>query len=309
MKRPNFFIVGAPKCGTTALAHYLSEHPQVFVCNPKEPSYFARHHTSPEVFRKSAIDHVSLSGYLLLFERATDDHLAVGDASTRYLRSERALREIRDFSKDARIIVHLRNPVDLAHSWYSQKRFEGQEPARDFETAWRLQEARARGEKLPANLMAEDDLLYRRIASLGSQVESLLGIFDRSRVHFVFLDDVQADPRSVYESTLRFLGVESDGREDFPVINAARTAKNPELRARLLRRPRWMRNAAFLFKQRVGVRSFGVTRVIDRLLISDKPRSALSPDLRSELTLEFSDEVRKLEALTKRNLSHWRESH
>ena len=41
MTRPNFFIVGAPKCGTTALSEYLREHPNAFLCQPKEPHYFA----------------------------------------------------------------------------------------------------------------------------------------------------------------------------------------------------------------------------------------------------------------------------
>ena len=40
-KIPNFFIVGAPKCGTTALYEYLSSHPDVFLCDPKEPNYFS----------------------------------------------------------------------------------------------------------------------------------------------------------------------------------------------------------------------------------------------------------------------------
>ncbi len=70
MKKPNFFIVGAPKCGTTALAAYLKEHPQVFFSDPKEPHYFnddfANRHTT------------SLQTYLSYFHDALDSHLAIG---------------------------------------------------------------------------------------------------------------------------------------------------------------------------------------------------------------------------------------
>jgi hypothetical protein len=38
--RPQFFIVGAPKCGTTAMCHYLSQHPEIFISTPKEPHFF-----------------------------------------------------------------------------------------------------------------------------------------------------------------------------------------------------------------------------------------------------------------------------
>ena len=41
MMLPDFFIVGAPKCGTTAISEYLRTHPRIFMCKPKEPHYFA----------------------------------------------------------------------------------------------------------------------------------------------------------------------------------------------------------------------------------------------------------------------------
>ena len=40
-KLPNFFIVGAPKAGTTSLYHYLDQHPQIYMSPIKEPNYFA----------------------------------------------------------------------------------------------------------------------------------------------------------------------------------------------------------------------------------------------------------------------------
>ncbi|NJO14781.1 MAG: sulfotransferase [Thioploca sp.] len=62
MKKPNFFIVGAPKCGTTALSEYLSSHPNVFMSYPKEPHYFS---TDMPNKRSSS----SLEDYLQLFKK------------------------------------------------------------------------------------------------------------------------------------------------------------------------------------------------------------------------------------------------
>ena len=40
MNTPNFFILGAPKCGTTSLHNYLNQHPDIYMSYKKEPHYF-----------------------------------------------------------------------------------------------------------------------------------------------------------------------------------------------------------------------------------------------------------------------------
>ena len=82
MKKPNFFIIGAPKCGTTALARYLSEHNDIFMCQPKEPNYFS----SDLPMRQPGVE--SIDEYLNLFSDADDSCKAVGEASVWYLYSK-----------------------------------------------------------------------------------------------------------------------------------------------------------------------------------------------------------------------------
>lgn len=91
MKKPNLFIVGAPKCGTTALAEYLDSHPNIFMCRPKEPNYYANALTLPGAYLDRQSYHVDLQAYLGLFDHATEDHVILGEASTRYLRHKPAL--------------------------------------------------------------------------------------------------------------------------------------------------------------------------------------------------------------------------
>ena len=41
MTIPDFFLLGAPKCGTSAPYEYFREHPPIFMPRLKEPHYFS----------------------------------------------------------------------------------------------------------------------------------------------------------------------------------------------------------------------------------------------------------------------------
>jgi len=302
---PNLFLVGAPKCGTTALAEYLSGHPNVFLAFPKEPNYFARHLTL-EKHRRPDTLHTSLDRYLELFQGAEPQHSVIGEASTRYIRSRSALEALREFNPAARSIVMLRNPVDLVQSWHGQKLFEGQEDEREFEAAWRLQARRSVGECLPAGLVASDALDYAKIGSIGSQLEVLFSLFARDEVHVIFFDDFRSDPKRVYEEALRFLGLRSDRRTRFPLVNQARTVERPKLARALKARPVWLQDTVARLKRATGLRDLGMTRFVDRLTSRLGSRKGLTPGFRRELVAFFEAEVSKIEKLTGRDLESWR---
>lgn len=99
MKEPNFFIIGAPKCGTTSLAHWLAQHPEVFMSPVKEPHYFST--DFPLTSWRDPDDYHSL------FEGADTHHKAVGEASVWYLRSREAVPQIEAHYPGARYIVML----------------------------------------------------------------------------------------------------------------------------------------------------------------------------------------------------------
>src|SRR3954468_20052709 len=104
---PDFFLVGAPRRGTTALCNYLRMHPEVFVCSPKEPTYFGRD-LAPKRFP-------TLESYRALFAN-TGSATRVGDGSVAYLASDSAAEEIHAFNPNAAILIMLRNPVELIYS-------------------------------------------------------------------------------------------------------------------------------------------------------------------------------------------------
>ena len=296
MRRPDLFVVGAPKCGTSALHRYLGEHPRIFMSRRKEPWYFA------EDFPRFV---TSLEEYLGLFADATDHHLAVGEASTTYLSSDTALHRIQEFSPGARIVVMVRNPVDLVHSLHAQAVLGLNEDELDIERAWRLQAARRRGERIPRLCRTPRFLQYAEIARLGAQVERLLGIFDRRQVNVIVFDDFVADTRLVYEDVLAFLRVPSDERNDFPRVNPARVARS-RLVARVARRPpKPLLDRYLKLKRSYRWGNLGFTRWLARHNEREVERAPLRDTFRAELIEEFRQDVDLLAGLLGRDLGRW----
>jgi hypothetical protein len=296
VRKPDLFIVGAPKCGTTALHRYLGDHPRIFMSSRKEPWFFA------EDFPRFVTD---LEEYYALFGGAAEHHLAVGESSSVYLMSNVAQRRIKDFSPNARIVVMVRNPVDLVPSLHSQAVLGLYEDQPDIERAWRLQEARRRGQNIPETCRLPRFLQYSQVARLGEQLGRLLEVFERRRVHMVVFDDFVEDPRQVYEEVLKFLEVPSDGRNQFPRINAGRIARS-HLLARIARRPPQALVWPYMrLKKRFGWRDLGLTEWIKRVNEREVERRPLSNSFRLELIEEFREDVDALARLLGRDLGHW----
>lgn len=296
MRRPDLFIVGAPKCGTTALHQYLGEHPRIFMSRRKEPWFFAND------FHRYV---TTLEQYTALFNSATDHHLAVGESSAAYLRSDTALQRIREFSPGARIVVMLRNPVDLVHSLHSQALLNLNEDQADIERAWRLQEERRDGRYIPRLCRSPRFLQYADVARLGEQVARALEIFDRRRVKLIVFDDFAGDTRRVYEDVLGFLEIPSDNRSHFPRVNAARVTRSSVL-ARIAHRPPQLLVEPYLrLKKRLGWRDVGLTDWIKHVNEREVERTPLKTSFRLELIEEFRDDVDRLAQLLERDLSHW----
>jgi len=128
MRKPDFFIVGAPKCGTTALYRFLSQHPEIFLPKVKEVHFFGSDLYLPGYVPDT-------EKYLRLFANARDE-TRVGEASVWYLYSKVSAAEIKHFAPEASILIMLRNPVDMIHSLHSQLQYVGVERIKGFESAF-----------------------------------------------------------------------------------------------------------------------------------------------------------------------------
>lgn len=297
--KPNFFIVGAPKCGTTALYEYLRPHPNIFMPRIKEPHFFATDMgTYPRI--------KTLQEYTEIFATSTDRHLSVGEASVYYLRSSVAIPNIRQFNRDARIIAMFRNPVEMVYSLHSQLLYVSEESVADFESAWRLQDRRSRGLDLPPAIRSPLLVQYAEIGRFGTQAQRVLSSFPPEQVKLILYDDFTASPQRVYDEVIDFLGIPHDGRAAFPRINENKRARVAWLKAFYRKPPAVLRDAIRGLKQAVGQeRISAAKKKMVALNTVREQRPPLSPEFRAELVAAFRDEVALLSGLMNRDLSHW----
>ncbi|MGI9275463.1 MAG: sulfotransferase family protein [Endozoicomonas sp.] len=303
MKKPNFFIVGAPKCGTTALYTYLASHRNIFLPELKEPHFF-----SDDLPNMRAID--SEEAYLSLFNGTTDEHIAVGEGSVMYLYSQVAIKRIHEFNPDARLIVMLRNPFEMIHSFHSQLCYGFQETEKNLARAWSLQESRRNGMNLPARPTDLSLLQYKAVGELGRQVEALLNYFPAEQVKLILFDDLKASPASVYEEALAFLGVPSDGRTDFPRVNSNRVNRSPFLAQLLIALLNLQRKIKRLIglgpnSNKTVLRYFNILSCLRKLNTNVKPRSSPPEALRQQILGEFRSDIERLSVILGKDLSHW----
>lgn len=298
MKKPNFFIVGAPKCGTTALSEYLRDHRNIFVSQPKEPHFF-----STDLNRLCLVNDVE--HYEKLFRDATDEHVAVGEASTGYLFSDCALENIRAYAPESKLVAMLRNPVDMVHAWHAQRLFATDEDETDFEAAWRLQDRRTEGNDVPRKCRHVKLLMYREIGMLGAQMAHVYEVFPREQVLAILFDDFVADTKRVYEETLDFLGVPQDGRVEFPRINENRRHRLRWLGEFTQNPPAPVRAVTKLVKRVTGKGELGFLNPLRDLNRLREGREPLRPEFGDELREAFAEDVATLSKLLGRNLDHW----
>ena len=290
-RKPDFFFLGAPNCGTTALAAYLAEHPLIQISDPKEPHYFCSD------LKAGGIPVSSDDEYIASFFPCLNESnvVAAGDASVWYLYSKVAVKNIIKFCPDAKFIVLLRNPVSMACSLHSMLVFQGQEDEVEIIKAWKFQEKRKKGLHIPKGLWLDTAMLqYKAVCSLGTQLECVYHAVDRGRVHVVFQEELFKNTVGTYSGVLYFIGVPNDERTSFPKINAGRKLNN-----------RYLVN---MLRSRAALKSAAVIKSIFRLktLGIGRPDLAISQEVAAFLSVEFEDEVRKLERLLNKDLSAWR---
>lgn len=304
-RKPGFFIAGAPKCGTTALYDYLSTHPQIYFPETKEPHYFSQDLPRFGWGWVNGVERfgseLALGDYLRLYANVPPVKTVYGDASVMSLFSQVAVRNILDFNPDAKFVVMLRDPVDMAHALHSTWLKECIESEPDFETAWRLQESRAAGQDLPPDRYCPEPTLlqYGKQCSLGEQVERLTNTVPREQLRIFFFDDFVSSPESVYREILLFLNLPHDGRSEFPKVNAHRVRPQTPL-ARAMKRPPFPLNylkftVRWLLHHTVGARR--TWRMAEKVTTRPDERASLSDAFRSELEEYFQADQHKLSVL------------
>lgn len=303
--QPNFFIVGAPRCGTTSLSKYLKWHPQVRLSDPKETHFFTSIYPAhPELDVQR--DYVGR-----FYRPPKPGQRAAGEASVEYLYSPETLAKLVQLWPDAKFIVMARNPMDQLPSYHARLLYMLVEDVEDFDTAWALQESRQQGLNLPRFCDDARTLQYREVGSIGAHTERLIALAGAPSTLVLLYDDLVSDPHGLYKRTLEFLGLEDDGRVDFPRIWKGQRYRSRRLQELIYQTPQKIGGVKPYLWKRSGQRKRPKTRAqrlykrLLRLNISSAKPPAIEPKLRQRLREVFAPDIEKLGRIVGRDLSHW----
>jgi hypothetical protein len=297
VKFPNFFIIGAAKCGTTALCLYLKQHPSIFMCPMKEPKFFANVNAPPhwlgpgdEQYERNTV--TTLAAYAALFHNA-DDERALGEASTQYLYIERAAHEIKRYVPHAKLIAILRNPADAAYAAFMHKRRENLEPLRDFARALGDEPNRERENWSPFWFYRQRGLYYEHLMRYYS-------LFPKEQIRVYLYEDFAASPAKLLQDIFNLLGVEESFAPDMAYRpNISGIPRSRALHRLLMSLKPW---------QRV-LEGSPCSRVLGRAVAGLKDlnlaRPQMDSEVRAQLLKGYREEIQKLEELLSRDLSHW----
>ncbi len=299
---PNFLLIGTAKAGTTSLYHYLRQHPDVFMPAVKEPRFFAYLDAPPPM--KGPGDRASneaagavytMADYRALFD-AVEGEQAVGEASVNYLYSPTAPERIHEHLPDVQLIAVLRNPIERAYSHYLHLLSAGREPLRDFDAALEAEEDRRQKGW-------EWSWHYTRMGFYHEQLTRYLEHFDRDQLAVYLFDDFTEDNVGVTQDIYRRLGVDDDVVPTRTLAHEKTGEPISEQFQRFLLNPDHPIRKAARYVVPEAVRTQGV-KLLKNLNLS-KPH--MDPSVRSDLARLYADEVRRLEDLLGRDLSHWLE--
>lgn len=291
---PNLFIVGAPKSGTTALYNYLRQHPDIYFPKQKELYFFCTDFS----FKLRQMSHKE---YLSCFYQSEGFQWR-GEATPFYLLSQDAPHRIYAMSPEARVIITLRNPVDMMYSLHSQLLYTGAETISSFEEALAIEPRRRLGQDVPSTAAFSERLLYRSIADYPRQLQRYMEVFDTNQILILVYEELFQDIHRHYDDILSFLGLTSTGKTSFSVVNPNKTARFPLL-SRVMNH-HLLRNSA---KQTLpsGVRNFLYKKIM-RANASYTQRTPMPERLRASLLEETAPITDEMEVLLGRELPSWR---
>jgi Sulfotransferase domain len=215
-RSPDFFIVGQPKSGTTALHEMLRRHPQIFMPESKEPWFFADelHERTPP---RPGGTPTTLEEYLSLFERAAPEQ-RIGEASPMYLWSKTAAAGIARLRPDARIIAILREPASFLRSLHLQFVEIYVETESDLRKAVALEALRREGREIPRYTYWPSALMYSEHVRYVEQLRRYHELFPSEQVLVLIYDDFRRDNEATVREVLRF--VEVDDQQPIEVMEA-----------------------------------------------------------------------------------------
>ena len=287
LKKPNLFIIGNQKSGTTALYHFLRAHPDIFFPEIKEPFYFAQDLLKERKEKGMEIPHYSQKeGYEKLYKKAGNKEV-IGDASTVYLFSEVAAENIYEFNKDAKIVLILREIVDYLSSLHAQNTISNGED-KDFETALNLEDSRRKGENLPKFYNYKSYFYYSEWTKYAEHIKRYLDLFPKENIKILFYEDFKNDNNGVVKEILDFLDINTSFVPEVREYNQTMNIKFQKLKFFVENNFSFVKTCMPYFIHNL------LSKAFLKLVSGKKGKPKVDEELRKKLMKKYKCEVVKL---------------
>ena len=298
MTLPNFLIIGAQKAGTTAIYDYLSQHPQVFTSELKEPGFFAFEggrlsFAGPHNVRAERNSVRDIDRYRELF-RKVGNRPRAGEASTIYMCVPQAAERIRHYVPNAKLIAVLRDPVDRAYSAYRHLVRDGRETL-SFEEGLAAEPSRTAANWRPG-------YYYKQLGFYYAQLRRYFALFSREQIAVYTYDEFKADPRALLKAMFAFLDVDPDFHPDMSVWHNVSGIPRSRLLHTIFGRPNRAKDLAKRLLPARAARLYGA--LMSRNIKVSEPKIARHTE--QALREEYREDLLQLESLLGRDLSAWR---
>jgi len=278
---PNFFIVGAPKAGTTSLHEYLNKVPEIFMSKIKEPYYFAPI-MMPDNFTYKPIR--DTKKYLTLFEKAKLEKI-IGESSTLYLYDPEAPKLIHEKNPNARILISLRDPIDRLFSHYLLVRNEGFAKKSFYEQIT---------DELDHKIDICKPHMRLEAGTHSICVKRYLDTFGEKQVKIIIFEEWIKNPKKAVEGILKFLDIDA-------VLDHFRADDhNPHIINRWEFVPRFLRNPLVTRIREIVPTT--LKQQIRKSLVKKMKKPTMDEKEREFLKKFYKDDVKKLEEILGRNL-------
>ena len=298
MKKPNFIIAGFPKCGTTSLHHYLSEHPEIFMPEQKELHFFTfkilsklKNGPKDELVKETQIN--SSEKYLSYFQNVKKE-IAIGDASPSYINYPSEFLKIKKYLNDPKVIIILRDPINRAYSNYLHLKREHRETM-SFEDAIGAEEERIKNKYSDFWYYKFNSTYYQKIVKAKTTFSNVL---------ILTIEELDKDPIITMKKVYKFLGVNNNF--SFKIISekfnvGGNYKKN--FATKIIFQPSKFKNRIKRFVQHTSFLKIILMQLTS--IFRSKPEK-IDQNLIEELKNYFKDDVENLKKLDV-NISNWKD--
>ncbi len=303
--KPNLFIVGLPRCGTTSICKYIEQHPDIYMSPHKEPHFFGK-----DLIRGKNVKLYTKGGYLNLFISGEKKKFNA-EGSVAYIASKTAAREIYKFNPSSKVIIMLRNPVDCVNSLFYKNKQISLLKARTLEEALQKEREMENNQDFLDRVMKSWPLkglsimqLYQYrslIKNLPQSIKLFQKVFGKENIKIIILDDLNRCPQKVCKEIFSFLELNEDCNLKFEKHNVHESYRLKFIGNLIYK------NHALLQKIRkmISSKPFPFITFLMELNVRKNKRKEMRSSLRQELSREFKPIVKQIESLTGLELSEW----